>query len=123
MENNSSIRDSHPVKGLLVKGFQRKYLRSRAHHLDPVVLVGKGGLSDAVLRKIDKSLEEHELIKVRFLEYTRDEIKAMCDGIETASRAICAGRVGHVGIFYRRHTDPGKRHIQIPEEQSHSIQS
>ena len=99
----------------MLKGFQRKYLRSEAHHLDPVVMIGKGGLSGGVIQKIDKSLDDHELIKVRFLEYERDEKKEMCGEIETATHAICAGMVGHVAIFYRQHPEKEKRRIRLPE--------
>ena len=44
---------------------ERKALKARAHHLDPVVLIGDAGLTPAVLREIDAALKSHELIKVR----------------------------------------------------------
>jgi RNA-binding protein len=100
----------------MLKGFQRKYLRSQAHRLDPVVMVGKGGLSAGVIQKIDKSLDDHELIKIRFLEYQRDDKKEMCDAIEKSTYAVCAGLIGHVGIFYREHSDPEKRRFHLPQQ-------
>ncbi len=100
----------------MLKGFQRKLLRSQAHHLDPVVMIGKGGLGGGVIQKIDKSLNDHELIKVRFLEYNRDDRKEMCDEIEKSTHAVCAGLIGHVGIFYREHPDREKRRIHLPKQ-------
>jgi len=44
---------------------RRRELKSRAHALDPVVLVGSTGLSAQILAEIDRSLKSHELIKVR----------------------------------------------------------
>jgi putative YhbY family RNA-binding protein len=44
---------------------ERLALKARAHHLDPVVLLGHAGLTDAVLREIDRALTAHELVKIR----------------------------------------------------------
>ena len=45
---------------------QRKFLCSKAHHLKPLVLVGKQGLTDTLVESVNVNLEAHELIKVRF---------------------------------------------------------
>ena len=52
---------------------QRKFLRSRAHHLDPAVLVGKQGVTDTLVRAAQQSLEAHELIKIRFNEFKEEK--------------------------------------------------
>ncbi|MGE0806627.1 MAG: YhbY family RNA-binding protein, partial [Burkholderiaceae bacterium] len=44
---------------------ERKALRARAHHLDPVVMIGEAGLSQAVIAEADRALAAHELIKIR----------------------------------------------------------
>jgi len=44
---------------------ERLRLKSRSHHLDPVVLLGANGLSDAAVKEIDRALDAHELVKVR----------------------------------------------------------
>lgn len=97
------------------KGFQRTYLRSQANHLDPVVMIGKPGLTASVIEKIDASLNDHELIKIRFLEYDRDEIKRMCVTIAGQLSAEFCGKIGHVGIFYREHPESGQHKIHLPE--------
>jgi len=43
----------------------RQQLKGAAHRLDPVVLLGASGLTDAVVKEIDRALTAHELIKVR----------------------------------------------------------
>lgn len=48
-------------------------LRARAHHLNPVVMVGQHGLTEAVIRETETALRAHELIKVRVLGDERDE--------------------------------------------------
>lgn len=44
---------------------QRRDLRARTHHLDPVVSIAGNGLTASVLKEIDVALKAHELIKIR----------------------------------------------------------
>ena len=43
----------------------RRQLRAAGHHLSPVVQVGKEGVTEAVLRQLDRALLDHELVKVK----------------------------------------------------------
>ena len=66
----------------------RRDLRARAHALDPVVSIGHGGLTPAVMREIDVSLKAHELVKVRVHSDDRDEreahLAAICEALDAA---------------------------------------
>lgn len=95
-----------------LSGKQRKHLRGLAHGLDPVVQVGAKGLTDPVLDELERALEAHELIKVRFLE--PEEKKRQAREIAESLGAHLAGLIGHVGILYRPHPDPDQRRIQLP---------
>lgn len=44
---------------------QRRYLRAQAHHLNPVVMIGDAGLSENVVKEIERGLASHELIKIK----------------------------------------------------------
>jgi len=67
---------------------QRKEHRAEAHHLDPVVMIGNDGLTDAVLRETDAALKAHGLIKVRVLgddRTARETIyQSLCDQLSAA---------------------------------------
>jgi RNA-binding protein len=52
----------------MLTGKQRHYLRGLGHHLDPVVHVGKDGLTEGLTQALDAALAQHELIKVRLGE-------------------------------------------------------
>jgi len=93
-------------------GAQRRYLRSQAHHLEPAVLIGKNGLTDAVIASVDESLEAHELVKVRFVEH-KDEKKTLGPVLAERTRSHLAGMVGHIAILYRQHEDEDKRRIHF----------
>jgi RNA-binding protein len=98
---------------MALTGKAARHLRGLAHHLDPVVLVGDAGVSDAVIAKVDAELENHELIKVR-VSADRDAVAEGARVISEATGAEVAGRVGKVIVLYRPRRK-GKRTIKLPE--------
>jgi RNA-binding protein len=102
-----------PMEAL--RGFQKKFLKGRAHGLKPVVFLGQKGLTDNVIDSIHAALDTHELIKVKFNEFKEKKQKAgMAEKIEVASACQLVGMIGHIGIFYRQHADPDKRKVKLP---------
>jgi putative YhbY family RNA-binding protein len=80
---------------------ERKALKARAHHLDPVVMVGDAGLTPAVLREIDLALRSHELIKVRVLGDDRDARAAMYAAMCKDLNAGGVQSIGKLLVLYR----------------------
>lgn len=97
-----------------LKSAQLRHLRSLAHKLKPVVLLGKHGLSENVLGEIDQALEHHELIKVKLAGVERDEKGELAASICEAGRCHQVQLVGNMLTLYRRASDPGKRRITLP---------
>ncbi len=83
-------------------GKQKAYLRGLAHSLHPVVLVGKEGASEAVIRKTHLELLAHELIKVRLGDSAEEDTDTLVDALVSGTEATLVQRVGHVAILYRR---------------------
>jgi len=105
-------------KKVSLKGFQKKYLRGLAHGLKPVVLVGQSGVTEQVLRELDEALSRQELVKIRFLSVKDRQEKSLCiRQIEERSGGEAAGVIGHTAILYRRHRDPEKRKIRLPDRE------
>ena len=99
-----------------LRGFQKKYLRGLAHHIKPVVYIGQKGITDTVVRSVDEALNSHELIKVKFIDFKEKGFKKqIADAIERQTGGEIVGIVGHTVIFYRRHSDPQKRKIKLPQ--------
>lgn len=73
---------------------ERSELRSAAHPLNPVVLIGDNGLTDAVLKEIDRALTSHGLIKVRAGGNDRDERETM---LATICDTLSCAPVHHLG--------------------------
>ena len=55
-------------------------LRSESHALNPMVLLGQNGLTDAVLKEIGKALDSHGLVKIRIPGDDREERDAERNG-------------------------------------------
>mgnify|MGYP000889336465 CR=1 FL=1 len=73
---------------------QRKLHRAAAHHLHPVVMVGAGGLTEAVVREVDAALVAHELVKVRAMI---DDRAARDEMLATLAALLGAAPVQHIG--------------------------
>jgi len=88
---------------------ERRELRAKAHHLDPVVLVGHHGLTPAVLHEIDLALLKHELVKVRIASDDRAVREAAF--AQLAADLACAPvqHVGKVLVLWRPNPDKKKK--------------
>jgi RNA-binding protein len=82
-------------------GKQRQYLKGLAHPLSPIVRVGKGGVTDSVIAETRKSLESHELIKVRIDVDESKERKELAERLAGETDAQLAGTIGKIAILYR----------------------
>ena len=96
-----------------LKGTQRKNLRSQAHHLKPLVIIGRNGINQQVIGSVDLALKDHELIKVKFGEF-KDTKKEISAEIAQATKGEVVGIIGNIAILYRQHPEPEKRKIKIP---------
>jgi RNA-binding protein len=97
----------------MLKGSQRKYLRGLAHNLKPVVQVGKQGLTAGLAGSVHQALLDHELIKIKFLEF-KEEKKQMAGELAARTGSECVGLIGNVATFYRPHPEEEKRQIRLP---------
>jgi len=73
---------------------QRKVHRANAHHLDPVVMVGGDGLTEAVKKETDGALNAHGLIKVRVFSDDRTARELM---FHTLADELGAAPIQHIG--------------------------
>ena len=84
---------------------QRRYLRSSAHALKPVILLGARGITDSVLTELGRALDHHELVKIRLTGTDRAARGAQVDALLAASGAELVQQIGHIATLYRRNPD------------------
>jgi len=97
-----------------LKGYQRDYLSRKAHGLQPVVQIGKAGLTDPVAAAVDKALEDHELIKVKFVN-SKEEKEELARLAAEQTGAVLVRIIGNIAIYYRYQSDPDKRVVHLPK--------
>ncbi|MGH7488901.1 MAG: ribosome assembly RNA-binding protein YhbY [bacterium] len=96
-----------------LSGAQRKHLRGLAHHVNPVVHVGRNGVTDPVIQEIAEALDSHELIKVKLVD-PQGRKKDLANEIASRSGGTRVGLVGNIVTLYRQHPDLEKRKVEVP---------
>lgn len=81
---------------------QRCHLRGLGHHLDPVVQIGKEGITDALCSAIAAALLRHELIKLRLAETVEGERLELAAELAARSHAALVQVLGRTVLIYRR---------------------
>lgn len=81
---------------------QRRQLAANAHHLDPVVIIGKEGLTEAVMHEIDRALTKHELVKIKAAEGDRSKRSILSEQICQALNSTQITSIGRILVVYRR---------------------
>jgi len=89
-----------------LSGKQKNYLRGVAHKLNPVVMVGGKGLTEAVLAEIENALQQHELIKIKLPGSSKAEKVAVMAQITTQTESAPVQLIGRVGVIYRAGEEP-----------------
>ncbi len=87
---------------------QRSELRSEAHGLNPVVMIGEAGLTPAIVKETDAALKAHGLIKVRVFG---DDREARIQYYETLCSELGAAPIQHIGkllVLYRPKQETAK---------------
>ncbi len=84
---------------------QRAYLRSLANTLQPIVHVGKGGLSDTIEKQADDALTARELVKGKVLESAPDTARESAEKLAQAVNAEVVQVIGRVFVLYRRNEE------------------
>lgn len=93
-------------------GRQRGFLRSLGHHLDPVVQVGKYGVTDSLLAAAEEALLRHELIKVRCGRECPRPRAEVAEALCSRLGAELVQSLGRVLLLYRAH--PESPRIALP---------
>lgn len=93
---------------------QRKYLKSLAHNIEPILHIGKSGVTDNVLVQIDEALKARELVKVKLLSNSALEANDVANDISEKLRAEFVQSIGNKFTIYRESED--KKQIELPKK-------
>lgn len=79
---------------------QRQFLKAQAHSLNPVVMLGNDGLSEAVIKEMEASIAHHELIKIKLNagETRKEQAQAAADAVKAELISV----VGRTAVLFRQ---------------------
>lgn len=97
----------------MLTGKQKRFLRSEAHHLQPIFQVGKGGVNDHLIRHIKEALEARELIKVNILNNNDDDRYEVAAELAERSGAELVQVIGKTIVLYKESRE--NKQIELPE--------
>ena len=102
---------------------QRRHLRGLAHALKPVVLIGNGGLTDAVIAEATRALQDHELIKLRVRTGERGTRDEAIEELTRRTGGVLVSRIGHVAVLYKAREKQPKIMLPAPSRAATSVSS
>ncbi|MBY0220989.1 ribosome assembly RNA-binding protein YhbY [Sporosarcina aquimarina] len=96
----------------MLTGKQKRFLRSEAHHLQPLFQIGKSGLTEAILAQIDEALEARELLKVSVLQNCEEDKNEIAERISAFKGIEVVQVIGNIIVLYRESKE--KKRILLP---------
>jgi len=96
----------------MLTGKQKSFLRSKAHHLDPIFQVGKGGVNENMIKQIAEALEARELFKVNILQNCDEDKNVVAEQIAKGTGADIVQIIGNTIVLYKESIE--KKQINLP---------
>jgi RNA-binding protein len=96
----------------MLTGKQKRFLRSKAHHLKPIFQVGKIGVNDNMIVQINEALEKRELIKVSILQNCMEDKDSIAEQLQDGTHAEIVQIIGNNIVLYKESEE--NKQIQLP---------
>lgn len=84
---------------------RRAFLRKRAHDIEPLVRVGKDGITDNLINSIMDAINNRELIKVKILQNCEDEKDVIFENLSNRPEFQVVGMIGKTIILFRENEE------------------
>ena len=79
---------------------QMRKFKAAAQHLEPMLKVGKAGLSEGFVKTVNEALSQHELVKIKFVEF-KEQKKELAPQLAEKTSSYLIMRVGNVVVLHR----------------------
>jgi RNA-binding protein len=91
---------------------QKSRLKSQSQRLDATIKVGKAGLTDSFIAGLNRELELHELVKVKFVDF-KEQKRELAPELATKTGSELIWLIGNVAVLFRQNPDPAKQKIKF----------
>ncbi|PLT30934.1 ribosome assembly RNA-binding protein YhbY [Peribacillus deserti] len=96
----------------MLTGKQKRFLRSKAHHLNPIFQVGKGGVNENMIKQIGEALEARELIKISILQNSDEDKETAAEAFTAGTGAELVQIIGNTIVLYKESRE--NKQLQLP---------
>lgn len=96
----------------MLTGKQKRFLRSKAHHLEPIFQVGKSGINDNMVQQLVETLEKRELIKIHVLQNNFEDKNELAQNLSEATESDVVQVIGSMIVLYKESQE--NKQIQLP---------
>jgi RNA-binding protein len=96
----------------MLTGKQKRFLRSKAHHLDPIFQVGKGGVNENMIKQVADALEARELFKISVLQNCEEDKDVVAEQLSAGTGAEIVQIIGNTIVLYKESLE--KKQISLP---------
>ena len=107
------INGGDPIPEETMTSKQRAYLRGLAMTMDPVVQIGKSGITPELTEAVSEALTARELIKISILQNCLEDPREMAETLAGRTRSQVVQLIGKKIILYREGKDEKKK-IVLP---------
>ena len=97
---------------MTLTGKQKAKLKGLAHGLKPLIQVGRAGVGEPQIKSIKRALHEHELIKIKFLDY-KEHKEEISENIAKETGAEVVDIIGNTLILYWENMDKSRSKIRL----------
>ncbi|MGN7177359.1 ribosome assembly RNA-binding protein YhbY [Cytobacillus firmus] len=96
----------------MLTGKQKRLLRSKAHHLNPIFQVGKGGVNENMIKQVGEALEARELLKVSVLQNCEEDRDTVAHQLSEGAKADVVQIIGNIIVLYKESKE--NKQINLP---------
>lgn len=96
----------------MITGKQRSYLKKLGQQLDPMVFIGKSGLTENIKKELENNFEARELVKVKLQEGADLDAKAVANELAEELGAEFVQAIGRKFVLYRESKE--NKQIELP---------
>ncbi len=97
----------------MLTGKQKRFLRSKAHHLNPIFQVGKGGVNENMIGQIADALEARELLKVSILQNCDEDRDTVAARLTKGTKAVLVQVIGNTIVLYKESRE--NKQLMLPK--------
>ena len=92
---------------------QRAFLKKKAHELDPLVRIGKDGITDSLIQSILEAIDSRELLKVKILQNCEKEKDEVLEELSKCNEFEVVGIIGRTIILFRENKDKSDISLEL----------